>query len=183
MALRIDKVVHDIDWAVDSELFNRPCPQPLGYRRDGVRFLDGPTGDRPKGRVAADERDVGTVQGSHHLEVQLGRGVFRHERSGSKGDRIVHVQHLQTLHASDRYDFRGQSEVVRIGLQQGILHRIDLMKAHALRDISQAQGCCIRDKGDLMAPPGEYLAQLGRHNAAAAMGWKTGDPDSHRISP
>jgi len=91
----------------------------------------------------------------------------------------VYVQQVEFVELRYFGHARRQRQIVRRIFKQRIARDLDLMIVNVGFRPGQANGLRIGDEMNLMAPAREFEPQFSGHNAAAAVGWITGDPDLH----
>src|SRR5215831_21094704 len=96
-------------------------------------------------------------------------------------NRIMHVQQIERFRLEHFEHFRGQRERVRRMVKQWVTYNFDLVKMNALTAWIQPDGRSIADEVNVMAPRGQLDAQLGRHDAGAAVSGVAGDADAHGL--
>ena len=129
-------------------------------------------------RVAAQEGGVRAVQGGDHARLEFrGKHVPGENGRGGMGHGVVHVQDIQfEVPAHLRHAHGEGQRIIRI-FKQPIMVDGDGMEMQARLADGQAERAFVADEMHLVAAPGQFLAQGGGQNAAAAHGGVAGDAD------
>jgi len=130
--------------------------------------------------VAPEERGVGAVERGDDLELVLAVKHFAGEHGGG-GVRhgVVDVQDIERVRAADLgHLHRKRQRVVGI-FEEVVAVDDDGMEEHARPD-GQAEGGLVADEVDFVAAPGEFVAEFGGENAAAADRGVAGDGELER---
>ena len=137
-----------------------------------MRLLDRKRHDARVRRVAADERDVGSMQRGQHarrrrhavgrqnLACQIGRSGVRHG--------VVRVHDVEPMVARQTDEGGGERKQVLRLAEQRICWRLDPLEREAWNARPPSERLVAADQVDLVAAARELAAQLGGHDAAAA---------------
>ncbi len=113
----------------------------------------------------------GRADGEHLAGEQCADGVR---------DGVVNVEEIERVELGDLGHAGGEGEVVGRVLEERVVGDGDLVEVDVGFAAGEAEGLRIGDEVDLVAAGGEFDAELGGDDAAAAVGGITGDADLHR---
>ena len=184
VGVAVDEVVDHADFVFDSEDVHRVAAQVLADGGNAVGLFDGEFRDAEVGAVRADKRDVGAVERGDEGQAA---GIFlecrghlaREQRRDGVGDRVVNVQQIELVGLGDVGHARGESEAVGRVLEQRIVGDFHLVVMDARNVRIEADRVRVGDEVDVVAARGEFEAELGSDDPAAAVGGIAGDADSH----
>ena len=177
----IDEVRDHLDRPGDPEHPAGLRAQRMRHGGHRIRALDAEGGHRPEAVVAAHQRDVGAVQGGHHLQVELGRDLLGQDGRRRERDRVMDVQDPQAMRTRDLRELGRQRQRVGELLEERILLDRDLVETDARRQHAQAQRRRVAHERHRVAALGQPQAELGGDHAAAAVGRVAGDAYSHGV--
>jgi hypothetical protein len=176
----VHEVRDHLDGLRDLELVGGHLLQELGDGGDAVRPLDPEARDLEERAVLADQRDVGAVQGRDEPGRTRPQHLLGEEAGDGVGDRVVDVEQVEAVFASDLRHLRGQGQVVRRVLEEAVRREVDLVVADVLLELVQPEGQSVGHEVHGVAAPRQLLAELGRHRARSSHRRITRDPDVHR---
>ena len=166
-----------------AEHFHGLLAQILADRGDAVGLLDGEFGDGEIGGVHAHQRDIGAVQrGDEGQPAHGGQHLLRQQGGDGMRDGVVHVQHVEVVALGHLRHARGQRQAVGRVLEQRVGRDLDLVVVDARRVRVQPDGVGVGDEVDLVAAGGQFQAEFGGDDAAAAVSGIAGDSDVHLAS-
>ena len=150
---------------------------------DAVGLLDAELGDGQVRAVEADERDVGAVERGDEGKMEAARGehLAGEQRADGVRDGVVNVEEIERVELGDLGHAGGEGEVVGRMLEEGIVRDGDFVEVDVGFAAGEAEGLRVGDEVDLVAAGGEFDAEFGGDDAAAAVGGITGDADLHRL--
>ena len=109
-----------------------------------------------------------------------GEHLAGEQRADRVRNGVVHVQEIERVELGDLGHARGKGEVVGRVLEERIVRDRDLVIVDVVLAAVEAEGLRVGDEVDLVAARGEFDAELGGDDAAAAVGGIAGDADLHR---
>ena len=177
----VEEVGHHRNVFVDPKQFVGVVAQAVGHGGHRVALVDGKGDHRLKGRVLAQQGDVGAVQGGDHRQVVafFHQNLFGRVRRRSVGDGVVHVQQVQSFMAGHVHHFTGEHQLVRRVVKQGVLVDAYLVVEDVFSERTQPHGLVVGDEMHLVSFVCQCLAQLGGHHATPAKGGVANDSDFH----
>ena len=108
-----------------------------------------------------------------------GQHLARQQRRDRMRDGVVDVQQVQVVALGHFGHARGQRQRVGRVLEQRVGRDLDLVVVDARSARVEPDGVGVGDEVDLVAAVGQFQAQFGGDDAAAAVGGITGDSDLH----
>src|SRR5262245_58247623 len=95
-------------------------------------------------------------------------------------DRVMHVQYVQIFVLGDLDDLRRQRQVIKQKLEERIIKQINLMESQPIVQPAQPRRQRVADEMDVVAAFGQFTAQLGADNPAAAVCEEDCNADVHK---
>ena len=94
-------------------------------------------------------------------------------------NRVVNVQQIEVVALRDIRHAGGQSETIRRILEQRIIRDFDFVVVDARNTGVETDRIGVGDEMNLVSAIGQFEAQFGGHDTAAAIGGIAGDADFH----
>ena len=91
------------------------------------------------------------------------------------------VEEIERIELGDLSHAGGEGEIVGWVFEERIVGDRDFVEVDVGFAAGEAEGLRVGDEVDLMAAGGEFDAEFGGDDAAAAVGGITGDADLHRL--
>src|SRR6185503_18422237 len=184
MERAVEEIRNHADVPPDPQLLVGRGPQALRDRGHQVRLIDRECDNLRIRRIAADERDVGAVQGGddarRHAAVRAD-DLAREETGRRVRDGIVRVDDVEAELARNLDDLvRQRQQVLRLP-EERIGRRQHLVKRQPRLELAEPERRLRADEVDLVTAPGQRLAELGGDDAAAAHRGVTDDADVHEL--
>ena len=179
----VDEVADDLDLGVDVEGFASAVAEIAGDGGDAVGLLDAELCDGQIGAVEAYEGDVGAVEGGDEGKMETARGehLAGEQRADGVGNGVVNVKEIERVELGDLGHAGGEREIVGRMFEERIVGDGDFVEVDVGLAAGEAEGLRVGDEVDLVAAGGEFDAEFGGDNSAAAVGGITGDADLHRL--
>ena len=179
---RGEEVVDDVDGGAQREVALGFGFQKVRDGGDGVGAIESVADGGAVAGVAGEECGVGAVEGGDQFGA-LGfgeHGVGEHG-GGGVGDGVVDVQNVEVTIAADLGHFHGEREGV-VGIGEGVeVVDFDGVVVETREVFGEAEGAFVADEVDFMAAAGEFFAEGGGEDAAAADGGVAGDADVEKF--
>ena len=179
----VDEVADDLDLGVDVEGFAGAVAEVGGDGGDAVGLFDAELCDGKVGAVEADERDVGAVERGDEGKMMAARGEHLPGQQSADGvrDGVVDVEEIERVELGDLGHAGGEGEIVGWVFEERVVRDGDFVEVDVGFAAGEAEGLRVGDEVDLVAAGGEFDAEFGGDDAAAAVGGITGDADLHRL--
>jgi hypothetical protein len=182
----VEKIRNHSNVALERQRRIRFCFQAFGHGRDAVRSLDRKCHGLGIRRIAAKQRDIGTVQRGDDLRNLPARRLREDLLCEIGGcgvrNRIMRVDDVEGKLARELHDFIGKRQHVLRLAEQRIGWRLNAVEREASFVLAEPERRLRADQMHLMIPPRQRLGKLSGDDAAAADGCVAHHPDIHLIS-
>ncbi len=95
----------------------------LGNSGNAIRFIDGKSNNRLKCTVAAHQRNIGTVQGGYHGDINTvsKQNLLGHKSCRSMRDGVMYVQYIELFKAHHINHTAGQRNLIGRVIEQRVV--------------------------------------------------------------
>jgi len=159
--IAIDEIGDDFDGALDVELFDGLLQEVAGDGGDTVRLLDREFGDGEIGAIAADQGDVGAVEGGDERETARGGHRAREQGADRMRDGVMDVEEIERFGFKYLEHFCGERQGIRGVVEERVGGDVDFVEMDVRVVLVHANGRGVADEMNVVAAGGQFLAEFG----------------------